>query len=305
MVGEATPVPSYELDGVKVVTPQDDNEVRQQPFDYFAWADVIVTQLTCAYRGGIIAAGMRKPVVVYMHNDHPRMVKTLDRYGWAGWYNTEWVRQKCQDQGVWTPGPTLHPIVDPALYATKRTRAAKYVTLVNLSNGENGTYDKGYRTFFELAKRNPEIPFLGVRGAYGEQAYEDLPNVTYLDHQADMTEVYKQTKVLLVPSKYESYGRVAVEAAASGIPSICSMTTGLAEAMDTAALYAEYGDHETWNAQLQDLLGCCYSEMSTAAKQRSEFLWKQSQEELEELSLMFEIIAAGDFHEYYDYLSVR
>ena len=39
-----------------------------------------------------------------------------------------------------------------------------------------------------------------------------------VDHTTDMRSVYAQTRVLLVPSVYESYGRVALEAAASGIP---------------------------------------------------------------------------------------
>lgn len=304
LIGQETEVTSYELDGVQVVCPASETDVKSQPFDYFPWADVVVTQLTCAYRGGIVAGMLRKPIVQYMHNDHPKMVKFLDRYCWAGIFNTSWVRESVQDSGVFTPGPVLHPIVDPEKYVTKRTRAAKYVTLVNLSMGGDGLYDKGYATFFELARRNPDIPFLGVRGAYGEQAYEDLPNVTYMDHTSDMTEVYKKTKVLLVPSKYESYGRVAVEAAASGIPSICTDTDGLKEAMGEGASFAAYGDYDTWDAHLKNSLSY-YEDYSRPAKQRSEFLWKQSQGELEELSLMFEIIESSGFHEYYDYLSVR
>lgn len=308
LVGQETSVPSYELDGVQVVTTDSDTDIKSQPFDYFPWADVIVTQLTCANRAGIVAGMFRKPVIHYMHNDHPSMLRTLGKYAWAGLYNTNWVRESTRAADVWTPGPVLHPVVDPELYATKRTRAAKYVTLVNLSMGGDGLYDKGYKTFFELAKRNPDIPFLGVRGAYGEQAYESLPNVTYMDHTADMTEVYKKTKVLLVPSKYESFGRVAVEAAASGIPSICSSTPGLEEALAGYGTYAQYGDYDKWDELLKTLMdpnGTAYSLHSAEAKHRSEFLWKQSQEELEELAVMFEIIESAGFHEYYDYLSVR
>lgn len=305
LVGQETEVPPYELDGVSVVTSDSNVAIKSQPFDYFPWAEVIVTQLTCSYRGGIVAGMLRKPLIHYMHNDHPKMISTLDKYAWAGLYNTEWVRNAVRSSDVYTPGPVLHPVVDPALYATKRTRAAKYVTLVNLSMGGDGLYDKGWQTFFELAKRNPEVPFLAVRGAYGEQAYEDLPNVTYLDHQPDMRQVYRQTRVLLVPSKYESFGRVAVEAAASGIPSILTATEGTREAMGDAASYCEYGDLDEWNFALGNVLAGNYADASRAALARSEFLWKQSQEELDELSVMFEIIGSAGFQEYYDYLSVR
>lgn len=305
LVGQETDAPSYELDGVEIVCSNDAGEIKSQPFDYFPWSDVIVTQLTCAYRAGIVAGMMRKPLISYMHNDHPKMISVLDRYAWAGLYNTNWVRESVRSADVWTPGPVLHPIVEPDLYRTKRTRSAKFVTLVNLSQGGDGLYDKGYATFFELARRHPDLPFLAVRGAYGEQAYEDLPNVTYMDHTADMTEVYRRTKVLLLPSKYESFGRVAVEAAASGIPSIVSVTKGTQEAMGEAANYCSYGNFDEWNSALEDVLDRTYTESSQAALARSEFLWNQSQEELDELSLMFEIIGTAGFEEYYDYLSVR
>lgn len=304
LVGQETEVPPYELDGIRVLTTDSNVAVKSQPFDYFPWADVIVTQLTCSYRGGIVAGMLRKPLIHYMHNDHPKMISTLDKYAWAGFYNTNWVEEAVRSAGVWTPGPVLHPIVDPDLYVTKRTRGAKYVSLVNLSMGGDGLYDKGYQTFFELARRNPEVPFLAVRGAYGEQAYEDLPNVTYLGHQSDMRDVYRQTRVLLVPSKYESFGRVAVEAAASGIPSVCTSTEGTREAMGDAALYADYGDYDAWDSALHALLDNKRLTRNEP-KERSEFLWKQSQEELNELSLMFEIIESAGFQEYYDYLSVR
>lgn len=304
LVGQETEVPSYELDGIHVLTCDSIVAERSQPFDHFPWADVIVTQLTCSQRAGIVAGMLRKPLIQYMHNDHPRMVSMLDKYAWAGLYNTRWVREAVRSADVFTPGPVLHPVVDPELYATKRTRAAKYVTLVNLSKGGDGLYDKGHQTFFDLARRNPEVPFLAVRGAYGEQAYEDLPNVTYLDHQSDMRQVYRQTKLLVVPSKYESFGRVAVEAAASGIPSICTPTDGTIEAMGGAAVYANYGDYDAWDKQLKRLLADP-SLYPQAAKARSELLWKESQEELNELALMFEIIESAGFPEYYDYLSVR
>ena len=304
LIGQETDRGSYELDGIKVVAPASDADIKSEPFDWFPWADVIVTQLTCANRAGIVAGMMRKPLMLYMHNDHPRMVSALDKYAWVGWYNTQWVRNAVRTADVWTPGPVLHPIVDPDLYVTKRTRAARYVTLVNLSQGGDGLYDKGHSTFFELARRHPEQEFLAVRGAYGEQAYEELPNVTYRDHTSDMRSVYRETKVLLVPSLYESYGRVAVEAAASGIPSICTLTPGTQEAMGDAALYAAYGDYDTWDGHLTAILSG-QGPSATAVRDRAQYLWRQSQEELDELALMFDIIQARGIHEYYDYLSVR
>lgn len=314
LVGEPTPTKSYELDGVRVFTVQSDKEAKAAPLNMFPQADVIVTQLKCSYRGTLLAQMFGKPLVHYAHNDHKGTKKGVSSSHLA-LYNTDWVKQSFEDSGIYTPGLVLHPAVDPANYEVKRTRANKYVTLINLSMGEDGMYDKGHATFFELARRNPGVPFLAVRGAYGTQAYEPLPNVTYMDHQEDIREVYKRTKVLLVPSKYESFGRVAVEAAASGIPSICTPTEGLREAMGDAALYADYGDYDAWNERLKDLIyeGRRHAQsprglipvMHDKAKYRSAFLWEQSQEELEELGFIFQILAARGLGEVYEYLSAR
>lgn len=306
LVGEPTPTESYTLDGVQVYTVQTDQEAKSAPLNLFPWADVVITQLKCAYRGSVIAQMFNKPLVHYAHNDHPSTKKGILNSAHLALYNTGWVRQSFRDSEVFTPGLVLHPAVDPERYRVEKP--GEYITLINLSMGGDGMYDKGYATFFELARRNPKLKFLGVKGAYGTQAYEPLPNVEYMDHQEDIREVYKRTRVLLVPSKYESYGRVAVEAAASGIPSICSDTPGLSEALAGYGTFVEYGDYDGWNEWLKTLTnpeGAAYSLHSSEAKQRSAFLWEQSQKELEELGLIFEILAAGGLGEVYDYLDVK
>lgn len=304
LVGEPTLCPSYDIDGVQVRTVQTDAEAKAAPLSFFPWADVILTQLKCSYRGSLVAQMFQKPVVHYAHNDHKATRKTLGQYASIGLYNTQWVRESFEDSGIYTPGLVLHPVVEPSRYEVDVTESNEYVTLVNLSMGGDGMYDKGYATFFELARRNPTVKFLAVKGAYGEQAYEPLPNVTYMDHQEDIREVYKLTKVLLVPSKYESFGRVAVEAAASGIPSICSTTEGLWEAMGNTGMHTPYGDYDAWDRNLHDVLSR-YDELSAVVKNRSAFLWEQSQRELEELGFMFQILASAGLHELYDYLSAR
>lgn len=303
LVGEPTPCPSYDIDGVQVRTVQTDREAKAAPMELFPWADVILTQLKCSYRGTLVAQMYGKPVVHYAHNDHKGTLKPLGM-SHLGLYNTAWVRKSARSQGTVTPGIVLHPVVEPSRYEVKKTRANRYVTLINLSMGEDGLYDKGWQTFFELAKRNPDIPFLGVEGAYGTQAHIDLPNVEYMPHQTDIREVYRKTKVLLVPSKYESFGRVAVEAAASGIPSICTPTDGLIEAMGDGTTYAPYGLHEDWDCRLSDVLRG-YSDSSAKASERSAFLWEQSQQELEDLGFLFEILASAGMREVYEYLDSR
>ncbi len=82
--------------------------------------------------------------------------------------------------------------------------------------------------------------FLGVRGAYGRQVMPPprLPNCEVLDSVTGKemrTHVYGRSRVMLMPSLYESWGRVAVEALASGIPVIAHPTPGLVESLGEAA----------------------------------------------------------------------
>lgn len=100
-----------------------------------------------------------------------------------------------------------------------------YVTLVSM------VPNKGPEIFYALAEANPRLPFMGVRGGY-EAWLEDIrqtKNVRIHPHTRDMASVYKDTSVILMPSKYESYGLVAVEAMARGIPVIATDTPGLRE----------------------------------------------------------------------------
>lgn len=66
---------------------------------------------------------------------------------------------------------------------------------------------------------------------------EMFPFVQLAQHTANMASIYALTRVLLAPSLwYESWGRVATEAALNGIPSLVSTSGGLQEAMGGAGI---------------------------------------------------------------------
>jgi glycosyltransferase involved in cell wall biosynthesis len=56
-----------------------------------------------------------------------------------------------------------------------------------------------------------------------------------------------------MPSSYESYGRTAIEAGASGIPVICTPTIGLKEALGAAGIYCERNNLNQWVDQVVKL----------------------------------------------------
>ena len=102
---------------------------------------------------------------------------------------------KFQDRGILPPGDCI--------------------TLVNAN------ILKGLPLFINLALRFPERKFLGVRPYYNRiQVPETIPNIEWIDVQDDIRVILQKTRVMLVPSQYESWGRVAFEAMYNGIPVI-------------------------------------------------------------------------------------
>jgi glycosyltransferase involved in cell wall biosynthesis len=153
-------------------------------------------------------------------------------------YNSKWIADKI---GYKIPGTVLHPPCDTKFYKTETTK--EFITLVSLNERKGG-----YR-FYEIAKAMPDKQFLGVIGSYdnpGPLKKEQvtiinellqLPNFTLVPNTPDILSTYKRTRLLLMPSDYESWGRTATEAMCSGIPVICTPTPGLKENCQDAAVY--------------------------------------------------------------------
>lgn len=142
------------------------------------------------------------------------------------------------------PGIVVHPPVWPERYATT---PGDHVTLVNLSE------DKGVKTFWRAAEALPELAFLGVRPGTGHQVIPRARNVEVQVTCRDMRDVYSRTRVLLAPSLHETWGRVGVEAMASGIPVIAHPTPGLRESLGDAGIFADRDDTDAWVGELRRL----------------------------------------------------
>lgn len=199
--------------------------------------DIIFTHLDRTREAEAYCRAHKKPLVHIIHNHHqPERIE----YGQLAVYNTEWLREEYPTN---IPNMVIHPPVYPDRY---RVIPGECVTLINLIP------PKGVHIFYELAKRMPEVSFLGVKGAYGTQVSAPrLPNLQIMENQADVREVYSRTRVLLTPSVYESYGRVAVEAAISGIPVIANSTPGLIEALGDSGIYPKRKEPLTFDTSAQ------------------------------------------------------
>jgi glycosyltransferase involved in cell wall biosynthesis len=132
----------------------------------------------------------------------------------------------------------------------------------------NANVLKGAALFFELAKRFPSKKFLGVRPYYNVVKVPEIyPNIEWIDIQDDIRTVMRRTKILLVPSKYESWGRVAFEAMYNGIPVLYSApmdslnserrASGSTEGMDEwiagSQFKCDYFNIEEWEDALNAL----------------------------------------------------
>lgn len=208
-------------------------------------ADVVFTHLDLTRLAVAYARQSKTPTVHLIHNHlQVRFHNLNERTASLLVFNSNYLQQM---NPKWRgPQMVVPPHVPVDRYETETDRT--FVTLLNLNKA------KGAEVFYSLAERFPEQQFLGVVGAYGEQIIRDLPNVTIIKNTPNVREdVYAHTRVLLVPSTYESWGRVAVEASCSGIPVIASPTPGLKEALGDEYLFADPKHPEAWAKALRAL----------------------------------------------------
>jgi glycosyltransferase involved in cell wall biosynthesis len=222
----------YELDGVLVHPLGSGGDM----LGYAQRAGAIVSHLESDASTAELAAAVCRPHVVIHHNTMGR----LQPGAALTVFNAEWVQQRYGSVGI-----VVRPPVDPARYATT---PGDRVTLVNL------TPAKGGDLLAELVRRMPDVQFLAVKGGYGHQVVPPAAsNVEVLDtvpNSRMRDEVYARTRVLLMPSEYESWGRVGVEAMASGIPVLATPTPGLLESLGTGGTFIDRGDLDGWMAAI-------------------------------------------------------
>lgn len=205
--------------------------------------DVVVTH---HHRGTDAIAAARScgaSAVAILHNDFRWSRDMIAARPDLLVYNTHWLRRKLPARGA--AALVVHPPLHADRYAIERASMADVgdaVTIVNLDR------IKGPDVFYALAKRFPDTPFLAVRGAYGRQDERSgFANVTFMDTTTNVRDnVWRPSRMVLAASRYESYGRGAVEACAAGLPVVASPTAGLRESLGPAGTFATRGDIAAW-----------------------------------------------------------
>ncbi len=218
------------LDGVELVK-FDPNEGPDQEAIFKA-ADVFFCQNYVAQEALKVLEPYGKPIVYFLHIEKEKEDVLQTRFGvpLAVVYNS--LTQKEQN-------PTVHPstIVRPFIeWSAFKPRSHHIMNgpVVLLNCNEN----KGGSVLRTLAKEMRDVPFIGIKGAYSKQLADDSHgplNLTYRPLVEDPRPIYEEAGVIIMPSKSESWGRVALEAMASGVPVIVSTAGGLRESTGGAA----------------------------------------------------------------------
>lgn len=143
--------------------------------------------------------------------------------------------------GTWI----MRPHVDPARVVARGVdvdvHGGDAVTLIGASDL------KGIGLFRQIARARPRRDFRVVHAGYDRQRIGpgQRGNIDVWTVQADIRPVYAGAAILCVPS-VESWGRVAVEAAHNGIPTIGHPSAGLDESMGDVYLPAPRDNLRAW-----------------------------------------------------------
>ncbi|MFG2395337.1 glycosyltransferase family 4 protein [Streptomyces lavendulae] len=258
----------YEIDGVEVVP-------YQQGLNFAAEvknSDILISHYENAPIMSAMARDYGIPFAVICHDNFPGTFHNASGADLVI-YNSEWIKKEGELFYSKYPKnllPKRTITVRPPVFSEHyRTDPGDCVTLVNLNA------DKGGEIFWKIAAWMPEWNFLGVMGSYGDQVkppfrlsncevVKNVPGGNMRDS------VYSRSRVILMPSLYESWGRVAVEAFASGIPVIAHPTPGLIESMGSAGIFAYRDDINAYTYALQALRDpATWNQASQRARERS------------------------------------
>ena len=145
----------------------------------------------------------------------------------------------------------LYPSINTEDYELSDQKP-KYTTFIN-PHGQ-----KGLEIFIKITEKMPNHKFLVVEGwdkIDKHSPLKKIKNVTLVESQTDMRKVYKQTKILIVPSiRPEAFGRVVTEAQTSGIPIIAARHSGLLESVGKGGILVnDYLNVNSWVNNLNKL----------------------------------------------------
>lgn len=227
---------AYQMDGVSVMPARGGSHDAIRADAESVGATVLFGHSSLSQATIRAAKRMRLPSVLAVHAP-PRFGADLRR-AWAAAtvrvYNTEVARKNWNDV---KEGWLLHPPVGQASAPMAGPHDALTLT--------SSLLNKGVERVLALAEKRSDQRFIIVESpahpTHGDPLFwehaEKLDNVEVWPrlHPDEMWKLWVETRILLVPSRYETYGLAALEAAWHGIPSVHVDTPHVHEGIGTAA----------------------------------------------------------------------
>jgi glycosyltransferase involved in cell wall biosynthesis len=250
------------FEGVHIVSFHHNEKVRKALYE----ASHVFSYLHYQTLVAKLCATLQKPYIAIHHNSFQiRYTRDiLDIVEPKNFYivnNSQWLQQFYKSSFRRVKDPELqefsklydshsHVLYPPVDYRDFSFSVAggDSITLVNCSE------EKGGGLLVDLAKAMPDQKFLGVIGSYNKQINEELPNLSYMKNTPRVRDFYSKTKIIIMPSVYESWGRVAVEAMSLGIPVIAHPTPGLRESLGSAGIFVDRKNLSAWIRSIRELL---------------------------------------------------
>ena len=291
-------IPLLSMPAIGVALTSQEVRIRTERERWLDWADVIWTHLGQAgdavnqARFSQARTQREKPVLHLVHNDAPINVLRRGAVRQGLIFNSNRLRDLHLTFTDLYDNPHPYTVCRPTInaddYLVESTGDA--VTLINVNE------NKGGWIFYQVAERMPRQRFIGVQGMYGHQVFRDnlvmtkygggeggvffdndplceyspkvVKNLIFWENTPDMKPVYRETKILVIMSAYESWGRTASEAMCNGIPVIYSPTYGLKEHVAHGGyMVANRNDVDGWIEAIKEVKKN-YNEWSEKAKAR-------------------------------------
>jgi hypothetical protein len=247
--------------------------------------------------------GYNRPIMATCHYDGNYTMITGNTPS-----NPQWAEMLCFINRIMEPNyrKSISPwprqivrteVVKPMLHKEKVVINEEFegdcITLINANQ------NKGVHQFMSLARAMPDRKFLGVLPYYGERQVPPAPdNVEWVKFDDDIRTILKRTRILLVPSYYESFGRVAVEAMINGIPTLYALpaaksvypggsTEGLHDWIQPAGIGCSREETSSWVEAVKSL------DEPEAYRERSE----QSKDHIHSMNLFTEGVRIAELVE--------
>lgn len=218
------------------------NETNEEHWkDYIHHADIVITHLDFSAEVLDYCLAIKKKAIFILHCHIPRDIKYLRNPNVIKVFNSQFVYETSVKEALGINGK--HFIVWPytdyekySKYATTDLEYRQFITFINPARS------KGSDVFYRLAEHFPNKKFMVVEGGYYPHLQDirrNLGNVMIQKNTDNIIEdVYLKSRIVLQPSRAETYGMVASECRALGLPCIVNKKSpGLVENIGKIGLY--------------------------------------------------------------------